>query len=61
MHGKQPDSRLRIHPLLKLEENRLKLDIARSQSRIIQDEATGEIVAMVYRNFMPEDYHSIIE
>jgi len=52
---------LRRHPLLKLEENRLKLDIARSQSRIIQDEATGEIVAMVYRNFMPEDYHSIIE
>jgi len=39
----------------------LKLDIAGSQSAIIQDEAIGEIVAMVYRNIMPVDYHSIIE
>ena len=61
MHGKQPDSRLRRHTLLKLEENELKLDIAGSQSAIIQDEAIGEIVAMVYRNLMPGDYHSIIE
>jgi len=61
LHGKQPDSRLRRHLVLKLEENRLKLDIAGSQSAIIQDEATGEIVAMVYRNFMPGNYHSIIE
>jgi len=61
LHGKQPDSRLRRHPLLKSEENRLKLDIAGSQSAIIQDEATGEIVAIVYRNFKPRNYHSIIE
>ena len=61
LHEKQPDTRLRRHPLLKLEENRLKLDIARSQSAIIQDEAIGEIVAMVYRNFMPGQYYSIIE
>ena len=46
---------------MKLEENRLKLDIAGSQSAIIQDKATGEIVAMVYRNFMPGNYYSIIE
>jgi len=39
----------------------LKPEIAGSQSAIIQDEATGEIVAMVYRNFMPGHYHSIIE
>jgi len=52
---------LRRHPLVKLEDNRLKLDIAGSQSAITQDEATGEIVAMVYRNFMPGNYHSIIE
>jgi len=52
---------LRRHPLLKLEENRLKLDITGSQSAFIQDEATREIVAMIYRNFMPEDYNSIIE
>jgi hypothetical protein len=61
LYGRQPDSRLRRHPLLKLEENRLKLDLTGSQSAIIQDEATGEIVAMVYRNFMPGTYHSIIE
>jgi len=39
----------------------LKLDIPGSQSAIIQDEATGEIVAMIYRNIMPWDYYSIIE
>ena len=61
LHGRQPDPRLRRHPFLKLEENRLKLNIPGSQSTIIQDEATGEIVAMVYRNFMPGAYHSIIE
>jgi len=61
LHGKQPDSRLRRHPFLILEENRLKLDITGSQSGIIQDEATGEIVAMLYRNFMPGNYYSIIE
>ena len=61
LHGRQPDSRLRRHPLLLLEEGRLKLDIARQQSAMIQDEATGEIVAMIYRNFMPRQYHSILE
>lgn len=39
----------------------MKLDIAGNQSAIIQDEASGEIVAMVYRNFMPGQYHSILE
>ena len=61
LHGRQPDRRLKRHPLLKLEEGQLKLDLAGNQSTIIQDEATGEIVAMVYRNFMPGQYHSILE
>jgi len=39
----------------------LKLDISGSQSAFIQYEATHERVTMVYRNFMPGDYHSIIE
>ena len=52
LHGKQPDSRLRRDPLLKLEENQLQLDIAGSQSSLIQDEATGEIVANVFRPVM---------
>ena len=60
MQGKQPDGRLRRHRLGKLEENRLKLHIAGSQSAIMQDEATGQIVAIVYRNFMPANYHSLL-
>ena len=61
LHGKQPDTRLRRHPLLLLEESQLKLDIAGDRSPIIRGGATGEIVAMVYRNFMPRQYHSILE
>ncbi|PUU80828.1 hypothetical protein B9Z19DRAFT_947899, partial [Tuber borchii] len=60
-HGKQPDARLKRHPLQLLDESKLKLDIAGDESAIIQDQATGEIVAMVYRNFMPGQYHSILE
>ena len=61
MYGRQPDSRLRRHPLLELEEGQLKYDLAGNQSAIIQDKDTGEIVAMVYRNFIPGQYHSILE
>jgi len=61
LYGKQADSRLKRNPLLALEKGRLKLDIGGSQSAIIHDEATGEIVGMVYRNFMPGQYYSILE
>jgi len=61
LYGRQPDSRLKRHPLLELQEDRLKLDITGDHSAIIQDETTGAIVAMVYRNFMPGKYHSILE
>ena len=61
VYGRQPDTRLRRHPLLELEEGQLKYDLTGNQSAIIQDKDTGEIVAMVYRNFMPEQYHSILE
>lgn len=61
LHGRQPDTWLRRHPLLLLEKSRLKLDITGDQSAIIQDEATGQIVAMVYRNFMPGQCHSILD
>ena len=61
LYGRQPDSRLKRHPLLELQEDQLKLDITGDHSAIIQDETTGEIVAMVYRNFMPGKYHSILE
>ena len=39
----------------------MKYDLTGNQSAIIQDKDTGEIVAMVYRNFMPEQYYSILE
>ncbi|PWW73761.1 hypothetical protein C7212DRAFT_91589, partial [Tuber magnatum] len=60
-HGKQPDARLKRHPLRLLDESKLKLDIAGDESTIIQDEATDKIVTIVYRNFMSNQYHSILE
>lgn len=44
-----------------LELSQLQLDIPASQSAIIQDQDTGDIAAMVYRNFMPTQYESILD
>ncbi|PUU73019.1 hypothetical protein B9Z19DRAFT_941258, partial [Tuber borchii] len=59
--GKQPDVRLKRHSLLMLEKSQLALDIPHTESAIILDQDSDEIVAMVYRNFISTQFESILD
>lgn len=50
---KQPDKRLKRHPMHLLDTDKLQIDVPGGKSAIFIDAASGEIVAVVIRNWVP--------
>ncbi|KAI5839353.1 hypothetical protein DFP73DRAFT_613890 [Morchella snyderi] len=53
--GKPKDKRLKVPPMLLLEQQYLQLDVAEDQNIIFVDSETKEIVGLVARNWIAED------